>query len=79
MMVEAQDALVPDSKLVNELGITAETLWRWDQDPAMHMPPKTKIRGKNYRSRTEIEAFKKRMLSKARTAGNQRVRLQQSA
>ena len=30
--VPEHDELVPDSKVIRELGITAMSLWRWDRD-----------------------------------------------
>jgi hypothetical protein len=57
-----QDELVPDSRVRAEFGISQMTLWRWDRDPDLHFPPPTYIRNRKFRSRRQLEAFKKRML-----------------
>jgi hypothetical protein len=56
----APDELVPDPEFARELNITLMTLWRWDRDPELskHIPPRMKIRNRNYRSRNGIETFK---------------------
>jgi hypothetical protein len=55
------DALVPNAQLCRELGITRMTLHRWERDQSIGLPPPIKIRGRNFRSRAEIEAFKARL------------------
>jgi hypothetical protein len=55
------DQLVPDPQVCREFGVTAMTLWRWDHDLDLKFPPSVKIRGKKYRSRRELECFKREM------------------
>ncbi len=62
------DTLVPTNKVLEELNISAMTLWRWERDAALAFPPAVKIRNRNYRSRKALEAFKHRLLSEALTA-----------
>jgi len=57
--------LVPDPTVAQEFGVTLMTLWRWDHDPAkteLGWPPKVKISKFNYRSRSQLEAFKANLL-----------------
>ncbi|MCS3761656.1 hypothetical protein [Bradyrhizobium centrosematis] len=56
------DQFVPDPIVANEFNISLMTLWRWSRDPNLGFPAAIQIRGKNFRSRSEIEAFKERML-----------------
>jgi hypothetical protein len=65
------DYLVPDPQVAREFNITLMTVWRWDHDPAkisLGWPPKIKS-GKNskrnYRSRNQLEAFKKNLIAVA--------------
>jgi hypothetical protein len=60
-----RDTLVPDPVCWRELGITPMTGWRWSRDPVLSFPPATKIRGRNFRSRRQLEEFKQRMLAAA--------------
>jgi len=65
------DHLVPDPKIAGEFNTSLMTMWRWDHDPrkaALGWPPKIKIGDRNYRSRTQIEAFKKKLLKMAADA-----------
>jgi hypothetical protein len=39
MTHDHDDDLVPDPKVILEFGVTAMTLWRWDQDPELGFPP----------------------------------------
>jgi hypothetical protein len=59
------DDWVPDPLVAEEFKITLMTLWRWSEDKALDFPVAIPIRGKNYRSRKMIEAFKRRMLKRA--------------
>jgi hypothetical protein len=63
----APEELVPDPEFARELNITLMTLWRWDRDPQLgkHIPPRMKIRNRNYRSRDGIEIFKEWLLQSA--------------
>jgi hypothetical protein len=57
------DTLVPDPEVAGEFSVTLMTLWRWDQSPAkvdLGWPPRVKIGRRNYRSRSQLEAFKKK-------------------
>jgi hypothetical protein len=56
------DSLVPDPQVCAEFGISSMTLWRWDRDPDLNFPARINIRGRNFRSRKQIEAFKRDML-----------------
>jgi hypothetical protein len=56
------DELVPDPQVCREFNVSAMTLWRWDRDPALNFPARISIRGRNFRSRKQIEAFKRRLL-----------------
>jgi hypothetical protein len=59
------DELVPDPQVQREFGIDAMTLYRWTNDPALGFPTKIQIRGRNFRSRKQLEAFKALMLQQA--------------
>lgn len=77
------DALVPDPVVWTEFGVCSMTGLRWTNDPEMGFPQPIKIRGRNYRSRKALEAFKKKLLTQARpiVTGRQRrerVRLQRA-
>ena len=56
------DQLVPDPVICREFGISAMTLWRWDHDPTLNFPKRISIRNRNFRSRKQIEAFKRRLV-----------------
>jgi hypothetical protein len=56
------DEWVPDPKVWRELHVTPMTGWRYTHDPDLDFPPPIKIRGRNFRSRRQLEAFKARML-----------------
>jgi predicted DNA-binding transcriptional regulator AlpA len=55
------DALVPDRLVAKELGVGLITLWRRTKDLKFGFPPAIKINGRNYRRRSDLEAFKHRM------------------
>ena len=57
--------LVPDKRVREEFQICAMTLYRWDRDPDLGFPPPVLIRKRKFRARSEIEAFKQRMLALA--------------
>jgi hypothetical protein len=62
------DSLVPDPKVAEEFHVTLMSLWRWDRDPAkiaLGWPPKVQIRKRNYRHRSQLEAFKSNLLQRA--------------
>jgi hypothetical protein len=56
------DAFVPDPAVWKELGVSSMTGWRWTQDASLHFPPAIQIRGRNFRSRRALEAWKRRMM-----------------
>jgi hypothetical protein len=60
-----RDELVPDPVVWRELGITPMTGWRWTNDPDLDFPPQIKIRNRNFRSRKQFEAFKRRLILQA--------------
>jgi hypothetical protein len=66
------DQFVPDPKVRREFDITEMTLHRWDNDEALGFPPKIKIRGRNFRSRLALEAFKTTMLRRAIVAKSEK-------
>jgi hypothetical protein len=66
--VSDPDALVPDPVVCREFGITSMSKDRWDKDPRMHelgWPAKIVIRKHNFRSRKQLEAFKRNMIQRA--------------
>lgn len=56
------DRLVPDPQVAREFDISLMTLWRWTHDAKLGFPPPTKIRGRNFRSRKQLEQFKQRVM-----------------
>jgi hypothetical protein len=65
------DYLVPDAQVANEFSVTPMSLWRWDHDEAkiaLGWPPKIKNGRRNYRSRNQLEAFKKALIGTALAA-----------
>jgi predicted DNA-binding transcriptional regulator AlpA len=61
----APDELVPDPAVCREFGIVSMTLWRWTRDKELQFPPAVQIRGRNFRSRRQLQAFKERMIRAA--------------
>ena len=62
------DYLVPDAQVAHEFSVTPMSLWRWDHDEAkiaLGWPPKIKNGRRNYRSRNQLEAFKKSLIATA--------------
>ena len=59
------EELVPDPQVWEELGITSMSGFRWTQRCPHYFPPAIKIRGRNFRSRRMLEAFKKTLIRKA--------------
>jgi hypothetical protein len=62
------ESLIPDPKVAEEFHVTLMSLWRWDRDPAkiaLGWPPKVQIGKRNYRHRSQIEAFKSNLLQRA--------------
>lgn len=68
------DPLVPDPMVCREFGVTRMTLHRWDQDEQLGFPIKIQIRDKNYRRRSELDAFKQRVFEEALAARGKKVR-----
>jgi hypothetical protein len=65
------DNLVPDPQVAREFGVTSMTMWRWDHDEAkaaLGWPAKIKIGDRNFRSRDQLETFKKSLISTALAA-----------
>jgi len=65
---ERIDTFVADPNVARELDVSLMTIWRWDQTPELAVagwPPKIQIRKRNFRSRRQLEEFKKAMLKKA--------------
>lgn len=57
---------MPDPQVQQEFGdVTSMTLYRWTRDPALGFPQPIKIRGRIFRSRRQLEAFKRRMVEQA--------------
>jgi hypothetical protein len=62
------DNLVPDPLVAQEFNVSLMTVWRWDRSPARikdGWPPRIKIGGRNYRHRSQLEAFKAALLRRA--------------
>lgn len=60
--VNHYDELVADSQVAKELGnVSKVSLWRWTLDEKLDFPPPIKINGRNYRRRSDLEAFKQRL------------------
>jgi hypothetical protein len=68
-----EDFLIPDPVIAKEFHITLMTLWRWTNDEQLGFPPAVQIRGKNFRSRNQIEQFKRDMVRKAIAARGKEV------
>jgi hypothetical protein len=62
---DSPEELVPDPQVWREFGVTPMTGHRWTNDPNLGFPQKIKIRERNFCSRKQIEAFKRRMLRQA--------------
>ena len=68
----AVERLVPDPVVAKEFNVTLMTIWRWDRSPAkadLGWPPKVKIGTRNYRNRSQLEAFKAKVLQRALVEG----------
>jgi len=59
------DSLVPDAVVARELGISLMGMWRRTHDVSDNFPPPIKIRSRNFRSRRQVEAYKRRKLVEA--------------
>jgi biotin operon repressor len=62
------DEWVSDPKVRRELDISEMAMWRWDRDETLKVlgwPPKIQVRGRNFRRRRELDAFKARLLADA--------------
>ena len=63
-----RDELVADPTVARELDRSLMTLWRLDNDPemvALGWPAKIQINRRNFRSRHQLEEFKKKLLRRA--------------
>jgi hypothetical protein len=62
-----REELVPDRQVAKELGcVTLVTIWRWTRRPELGFPRAVKINRRNYRRRSDLEAFKQRVIGHAR-------------
>jgi predicted DNA-binding transcriptional regulator AlpA len=68
---DVTDTFVSDPQVWKELGISSMTGWRWQRDPDLKFPPRIQIRGRNFRSRKQLERWKAEMLR--RSIGQRRV------
>ena len=62
------DPFVADTIVCKEFHVTSMSLYRWDHDPAKHQlgwPPRIKIGNRNYRLRSQLEAYKANLLKRA--------------
>ena len=59
------DTFIPDPQVWKELGISSMTGWRWQRDPGLNFPPAIQIRGRNFRSRRQLERWKDEMLRRS--------------
>jgi predicted DNA-binding transcriptional regulator AlpA len=62
------EVLIPDPQVAKEFGISLMAIWRWDHDPrkaALGWPPKVQLGKRNYRHRSQLEAFKANLLKRA--------------
>jgi hypothetical protein len=67
--VSKNDELVPDADVRRELGnISVMSLWRLTQQPEANFPKLIKLGSRNYRARSELERFKKRLIEQPREA-----------
>lgn len=70
------EELVTDKQVAQELGgVRPITIWRWTKDSNLGFPPAVKINNRNYRRRSDIEAFKLRMFEQAVTSNKTEVAL----
>ena len=70
---EPPDYLVPDRQVAREVGTSNMGLWRWTRDESLDFPPVITIRGRNFRSRRQLEAWKRRQLDRAIEARTERA------
>jgi hypothetical protein len=59
------DALVADPQVAREFSVSLMTIWRWDHDANLGFPPRIVVGRRNYRSRQQLERFKRRLLRRA--------------
>jgi predicted DNA-binding transcriptional regulator AlpA len=64
-VADVVDTFVPDPQVWKELGISSMTGWRWQRDPDLNFPPRIQIRGRNFRSRKQLERWKAEMLRRS--------------
>jgi predicted DNA-binding transcriptional regulator AlpA len=64
-VADVTDTFVPDPQVWKELGISSMTGWRWQRDPDLDFPPRIQIRGRNFRSRKQLERWKAEMLRRS--------------
>jgi hypothetical protein len=62
------DAFIPDPEVAREFGVSLMAIWRWDHSEAkaaLGWPPKIQIGKRNFRSRNQLELFKKNLIRAA--------------
>ena len=64
-VADVTDTFVPDPQVWKELGISSMTGWRWQRDRNLNFPPRIQIRGRNFRSRKQLERWKAEMLRRS--------------
>ena len=62
---EQREDLVPDADVWEEFGVTPMTGWRWDRDTELNFPPAIRIKTRKYRSRRQLEEFKRALVREA--------------
>jgi hypothetical protein len=70
------DTFIPDPEVAKEFGVTLMSLWRWDhsdEKAALGWPPKIQIGKRNFRSREQLEAFKRNLMQVALGARTSKV------
>lgn len=58
--------LVPDPVFAREISASPITIWRRDHDPPEAWPLKIRVGARNFRSRPQIENYKRLLLARAR-------------
>lgn len=54
--------LIPDPEIARQLGVTLMTIWRWDHSPEMGFPKRIKINTRNYRSASDLAAWRDKLV-----------------
>ena len=56
-MFPANKRLLPDPKVRERYGVSAQTIWRWDHKPELGFPRPIRINGRKYRDEAELDKF----------------------